>query len=564
MQLSPPIDRRAGRVTSVFSKALSRFVVSALMTAMLLSQLAVPAAAQTTWNYTAVGDSLCYGLFAFSGYVPRYRNFLQTDNGVTVNLNNLGVNGWTSSQLLNALVTDANFRSSISNSRIVTWDIGGNDLLDARSSYKSSSCGGADNQNCLRTTLATFKTNLDAIIQEILELRSTSNTIIRTMDMYNPYVNTDRNANTWANDGGLNDYQVFKPYLDELNNYIHITATENGIACAKVYAAFNGVAGDMDAGARGYISFDALHPNDTGHGVIATQFRGATIIPRARVAETFDFDGDEKTDLAVWNPASGNWQIINSSNNSVRTQAWGAASFSDVPVPGDYDGDGKTDLAVFRMNEGVWYIFNSQNGTVKIQPWGANGDKPVPGDYDGDGRTDIAVFRAGAWYVLQSSNNSLFSQQFGTATDRTAQGDFDGDGKTDLAVFRPSNGAWYIRKSANGALRVQAWGASGDIAVPGDYDGDFKTDVAVWRATSGFWYILRSSNESLQAQQWGNQSFDDKAAPGDYDGDGKADLAVWRAGSGYWYVSRSSDAAVISQQWGQSGDVPLPSTYISE
>ena len=51
--------------------------------------------------------------------------------------------------------------------------------------------GGADNQNCLRAAVVMFKDNWDAVIVEILELRSTSGTIIRTMGVYNPYVDED-------------------------------------------------------------------------------------------------------------------------------------------------------------------------------------------------------------------------------------------------------------------------------------------------------------------------------------------------------------------------------------
>lgn len=71
-----------------------------------------------------------------------------------------------------------------------------------------------------------------------------------------------------------------------------------------------------------------------------------------------------------------------------------AASFdhSVVPVPGDYDGDGRTDAAIFTPGDGVWHIVYSSGGTLTVQ-WGNGFDDVAQGDYDGDGRTDIAVFR---------------------------------------------------------------------------------------------------------------------------------------------------------------------------
>jgi len=91
-------------------------------------------------------------------------------------------------------------------------------------------------------------------------------------------------------------------------------------------------------------------------------------------------------------------------------KAWGLGT--DVPVPGDYDGDGKTDIAVWRGEEGTWYIVQSSNGTEQRKLWGASYapyfDVPALGDYDGDGKTDIAVWRGaeGRWYLVQSSDGT--------------------------------------------------------------------------------------------------------------------------------------------------------------
>jgi Zn-dependent metalloprotease len=282
-------------------------------------------------------------------------------------------------------------------------------------------------------------------------------------------------------------------------------------------------------------------------------------LPLQRRLYVSDFDGDGKTDVSTWNQ-DGTWSIINSSDNSTRSQVWGGAAYGDVAVPGDYDGDRKTDIAVFR-NDGNWYIIRSSDGGGYAQAWGNAGDRAVPADYDGDGKTDLAVWRPsnGTFYILQSSGGSL-TRAWGINGDKPVPGDYDRDGRADIAIYRSSEGNWYIIGSTKGGY-VQNWGGSNDQPAQGDYDGDGLTDVAFYRPSDSTWHITAScALGSNRVKQFGTAG--DVAVPGDYDGDGTTDIAVFRPSSGDWLILLSSTGSQLRPNLGNGTSTPTPATYI--
>jgi Bacterial Ig domain/IPT/TIG domain/Viral BACON domain len=338
-------------------------------------------------------------------------------------------------------------------------------------------------------------------------------------------VTTDANGNyTFAN-------------LPQGGNYT-IAPSANGVQFVPAQAAFNNL--HSDAGAT---------------------FVAGGSQPQALRNQTSDFDGDRRTDLAVWQSDSGIWHIVKTTNGAQQLQQWGQASLGDLAAPGDYDGDGRTDIAIFRPADGNWYILQSSTGASTIQNWGQQGDRPVPADYDGDGKTDVAVFRLseGNWYIKKSTGGSI-AQGWGDPTDRLVPGDYDGDGRADIAVFRNSEGNWYILKSTGGSQQIN-WGLGADRAVPGDYDGDGVTDIAVFRPSEGNWYIKKSTGGSL-IRNWGESA--DRPVPGDYDGDGKTDIAVWRPSEATWYIVLSGTNTVSVQYLGLSADIPVPAAFIPQ
>jgi hypothetical protein len=261
-----------------------------------------------------------------------------------------------------------------------------------------------------------------------------------------------------------------------------------------------------------------------------------------------DFDGDGKTDLALFRSTNGRiWTVQSSSGNGgIGSTAIGMPDW--LPAMGDYDGDGKGDYSWFVPKTQVWRVYESSRGYAERLPrvqFGDANDIPVPADFDGDNRTDMVLYRraTGRIKVLESATSRQWESTIGDPWWIAVPANYDGDGQADLAWFVPRTTVWRIYRSSRGDAermpRVQI-GALGDVPVPADFDGDGKADVAVFCEVSGKIWVRYSSLHytNLVSTSMGMPTW--LPTVGDYDGDGKADFSWFIPATQTWRVYESS------------------------
>ena len=193
----------------------------------------------------------------------RYANHIEADLGVEVTLHSWCRPSHHSTQLLSLLRDNQELRSDLHEAEVVTFPVSVRYLRDPIRAYGDGTCGGPDNQECLREALTLYKKDVDAIIDEMLSLRSTSDTIIRSMTYYNWLVND------WKELGYFDD---LNPYWVACNQYLVQAASEHNIPVARADLAFNGPNLDEDPSDKGYLS-DGQHPNQEGIALMAELVR---------------------------------------------------------------------------------------------------------------------------------------------------------------------------------------------------------------------------------------------------------------------------------------------------
>jgi len=200
-------------------------------------------------RYVALGDSLATGVGEETTYVDVFARHLGRVTGQQVDTTNLGRAGWTSGQLLAALTTDDTFRDAVAQANVVTWDIGGNDLLIAAANERADRCAPG---MCLHRAVHDFESNWEAIVAELIALRSGPDTRMLTFDLYEPFVAP---AAPPVPRGG-------RRALQAVNRTIRATGARAGFEVGRVTRAFR------EGGAE-LIAADGIHPSPAGHRAIA-------------------------------------------------------------------------------------------------------------------------------------------------------------------------------------------------------------------------------------------------------------------------------------------------------
>jgi hypothetical protein len=213
--------------------------------------------APISWDYVVLGDSNA------STFPRQYADHIEADLGVEVTLHYRNRGDQSSAAMLRNLREHEELRSDIHEAEVVTFFVSPKHLQWPVVDYDAGTCGGPDNQDCLREALALLKADTDTIIAEILSLQSTEDTIIRAMTYYNFVVNT------WKEQGCFED---LNPYWVAHNGHLIQAASEHNVPVARVDLAFNGLNLDEDPSDKGYLS-DGTHPNVVGITLLPSSFR---------------------------------------------------------------------------------------------------------------------------------------------------------------------------------------------------------------------------------------------------------------------------------------------------
>jgi spore coat protein A len=94
-----------------------------------------------------------------------------------------------------------------------------------------------------------------------------------------------------------------------------------------------------------------------------------------------DYDGDQETDLAIVREGPNaadplTWYVLRSDGNGYIGLNFGKTGDS-YNAQADYDGDGKTDIAVWNQSTGTFSYKSSLTGAVVNTRWGTAGDLPL-------------------------------------------------------------------------------------------------------------------------------------------------------------------------------------------
>jgi len=221
----------------------------------------------------ALGDSVTAGTRCDCAAFPElYAKLLGDRYGAGTRVDNRGVPGATSSDLVNDLSTDA-VASSVQAADVVLITIGANDFGDKADAVLAQLCGDADDLACARSGLTTLGHNLDAIVERTRGLRRGQPTAILVTGYWNVYEDGDVADHDYAKEGRVESDRLTLV----VNEVLRQRAREDGATYVDLTTPFRGPDGTWNP--SDLLASDGDHPNAAGHRLIAKTLLSAGTAP---------------------------------------------------------------------------------------------------------------------------------------------------------------------------------------------------------------------------------------------------------------------------------------------
>ncbi|MFC3885951.1 SGNH/GDSL hydrolase family protein [Bacillus songklensis] len=225
-------------------KKLMTTLSAAVMAGALFSGAVSAKEENSKKSLTALGDSITFGynLEQHNQRVSKDAFPFVMGDYANLRVRDLGVPGWKTQDLLNALETNEKFRQAVAHADYITLDIGSNDLLQAFSDY-----------NVTDDEVQSVLEKLSKIASEIREL---SDAPVVVYNIYNPFQVDDPRHDI----GNLLLRYKVNPQIESL---VHSLNQElNNIVLADAFTAY----GEKQAE---YVLPNDIHPTIEGQKVLA-------------------------------------------------------------------------------------------------------------------------------------------------------------------------------------------------------------------------------------------------------------------------------------------------------
>jgi lysophospholipase L1-like esterase len=217
-----------------------------------------------------IGDSVTSGYNCnCEAFVGLFATQLAAQDDVQTSSVNLGVPGWTSSQLLAAMTKPGAFRNQVAKADILLVTIGANDLNPLESKGPAG-CPAT----CYTPLIDSAGHNVELIVDAALAANPAHPPTVLVTDYWNVFQDGDV--------GTAEHGAAFQSWSDVLtraeSTQICHGAQSAGASCVSLYAPFKG---NGSINPTSLLAADGDHPNAAGHQLIASTLLAATPQPLA-------------------------------------------------------------------------------------------------------------------------------------------------------------------------------------------------------------------------------------------------------------------------------------------